>query len=806
MSRQNAFIAFSNNSRGGSQNHHNRGRGNGRNNYNQQQRQQQELVTYDPDVFDRSTYRYAPVRPLNNPKVGPNALPFARQPFVTLDAQHVFNFTHFNISKNDSRYNDLNCFAHQMKLVRRSIMEMWKDDNAPINEELLNKVPTCNPKPEIFTVPSYLDVKIDLPCRPKNFNNYRWGILYRAMLPGISKIHFTLTSFKTYASIFESLMTCIKTACRNIILEQLIETDRRKLEKQLAIEHIPFNGPEHLKRLSALRFSYKNKHNEKMKEIREHYDNYIADIQRNATEESVNPLTHPEMIPVWERITCNIFICGIHPYVKSLINDNNIKMFFPEYIGKFTVEDYSALIRALREKFFSDYPDYDNSNMFEIDDTDPAFKEIYDRKCQAKLEELKEIERARVAEAIRHREEEDAAYYAAHPEELNEEWNETYEEGNPEEGWYQPSDDGCNDYDYDEDDECREKPVYVSPADMELFKQETITEYTALHKAEIDARHIHNETIFENWKAVNKHCEVLYAIMSFKIQLEDFEKKQEPLDESKVDYLMDIHNPNRRVEPRAKQLEKSRIYLVLNTYSLIDDVIEKSAVKYEPMPKNNTFGCRTRGVYNSINLESRVGSQRITILCNSLDPKNNHIAAIHTKALFDIPSILPIVISQMFNISGNVSLATSHAEYLMALTTDKDTITSLMTGQTILNKPVIRSEMYWNLFWALFFANGLNITQSTVNQTIGNLLLACGLNQTNISACFKAFTTIHEFNVTNKINDNAQYFMVSYVIFNLGKTYLHKFKANDYYAVLDALELIDKNGINAYLSQNNLPH
>jgi hypothetical protein len=66
---------------------------------------------------------------------------------------------------------------------------------------------------------------------------------------------------------------------------------------------------------------------------------------------------------IWEVITMNPIICGVEPYLADLIKD--VDIFYIEDVDKFTADDYWSHIKAFRDRFYAEYPDYQNTTCTE---------------------------------------------------------------------------------------------------------------------------------------------------------------------------------------------------------------------------------------------------------------------------------------------------------------------------------------------------------------------------------------------------------------------------------------------------------
>lgn len=758
---------------------------------------------------------------------GENDLPPPKQPTITFTTQQFFNYAHWLINKHE--YVQLHHLLNQVVLMRRAIMNFWDAKNEEIDAKFLDTLPRCNMREPEFVLPSHFSATIVLPTTSQKFNNYSWAIISRTMFPGLTPIDFTTESLNVFAWTFNEFMASTKTASRSIVLDGLISEERVKLNKRIHNR----NSPEYAAELSAIRLRHGDELRNKMKELRTYYKEYARRITEGATNESVNPVTHPEMRKVWERITFNPIICGIDPYVASLIDTTKPvrqhHLLFIEFVHLHTLDEYMNLIKALRNKFYSEYPNYTNTDMYDIDEASPEITKIYEAKASVVQAQLDREEEARVAAAIAKRKAEDEEWYRTHPnwEEEEEEWNEPVD--GPE---------------HDEPDPCEYRNQYIPMEVDAKLKAEAREEYITLHAEEIAKRHAEHEEIYNKWCIVNKYIEILIGVANFKMQLEDLEASNIPLDDSKVDYNVDPYDSSKRQDSHEVQMEKSRYSLALNFYSLVDSVMDACAEPFKPYPKLERFNDPVRSQYTRLHLESIDGPARIQMSFNSVDPANIRTLTFLFKSLYDIESILPKCIVSAVAASGSESMANTVALFIKSLTSNYNRVTELMLQPKIGTETIPRNRNYWFLFWSLYFLDVIVIdpspepveeeeeeeeeaadeaeTEAEVpaevpevtepplpeyvkrpKALIASLFTQCG-NANNQGACFVTFRLVLAFNKANNFNDHARFDMIKKVIYANGTVSLHTFKLDNYYAVIDALELIDPAGLTQYRKDNNL--
>lgn len=726
----------------------------------------------------------APVKPWY---AGENDLPPPKQPKIAFNSQQLFNYVNFLTGKND--YETIHRLIRQMVLLRRSIMSIWKDDNEEIDVELLSNIPRCNIQNPIFTLPKHFQVSISLPSTTNKFNNYVWAVMYHAMFPLLMPIKFTEASMNAYAWTFHEFLAATKTASRSIVLEGLISEERVKLNKRIHNKH----SPEYISELKAIRLRHGDELRTKMKDLRTFYEEYVKNITTNATAETVNPETNPLMKNIWERITFNPIICGIDEYAKPIINSSNYKILFLEFVDRYKIEDYQTIITALRNKFYSEYPDYTNADMYDIDETSPEITKLYEAKAAVIQAQLDKEEDARVAAAIAKRQAEDEEWYRNHPN-----WEEEEEEWNEEEPVEEDIDSDANQI-----DECERRNQYI-PLDVDAkLKAEAKEEYISNHAAEIAKRHSEHEVIYNKWIVINKYIEILNGLAHFKMQLEDLNRTNQPLDDSKVDYNVDHYDPTVRYDSHEEQMEKSRLSLVLNFYSLYDSIMDACAEPFRPYPKIERFNDPVRSQYNRIHLESIDGPARVQLSFNSVEPGNINTLTFLFKSLYNIENILPKCITSGIAASASESMAHAVAMFIKSLTSNYARVTELLLQPKILNDTtVIRNRNFWFFFWSLYFNDVVVITQ-TPAQLLSTLLSQCG-NANNQGACFVTFRLVTAYNKANNINDHARFELIKGTMFTQGLPLLHTFKLDNYYAVIDALELIDQFQLAQYRKTNNL--
>ena len=731
-----------------------------------------------------------PAKPVKPSWAGPDDQEPPAQPELAFSSQQLFNYSHFLIGKDD--YQTLHSLIEQQVLIRRAIMSIWKPDNKPINMDLMSSVARCNMSNPLFLIPAHLDCRIRLPTPTNKVNHYVWALMYHSMLPGIMPIKFTALSLDTFVWIFHEFMATLKTASRSIVLEGLISEERNRLNKRIRDRH----SQEYMSELRSIRLRHGDELRAKMKSLRIYYEEYTKQLSEQATDENVDVAAHPEMRVIWERITFNPVVCGIDEYVQPIINSTNYKILFLEFVDRYKLEDYQTLIRALRNKFYSEYPDYKNEDMYDVDETCPEIQKIYEAKASIVQAQLDRDEDARVAAAIAKRQAEDDEWYRTHPhwEEEEEEWNEDFEAVTDIPDSETPAESFV--------DECERQPQYIPiETDMQL-KTEAREEYCRLHEEEIIRRHNANEEKYNKWRIVTKYIETLIGLAQFKMQLAALNESNTPLDDSKVDYNTDHYDPTKRYDSFAEQMEKSRISLVLNFYAYYDSILAACAEPFKPFPKHKHFNDPIRSQYNNLKLEEMNGSNRIQISFNAIDPANIESFTFLFKSLYNIEDILPQCIVHAVNASGSDALANACALFFKSLTTNYDRVTDLLMQQKIGNSTVIRNKNFWFLFWALWFEDIIVI--QTDPATMMHTLLEQSIHANNQGACFVAFRLTLEQCRQAKLNITGRYEAIKDTLFRHGLTYLHTFRQDNYYAVIDALELIDQFQLTQYRKTNGL--
>lgn len=713
------------------------------------------------------------------------------QPELAFSSQQLFNYSHYLIGKDD--YSTLHKVIEEQVLIRRAIMSIWKPDNKPIDMELMSSVARCNMNNPIFRLPIHFDCRIRLPTSTNKFNNYVWALMYHAMLPGIMPIKFSALSLDTFVWIFHEFMATLKTASRSIVLEGLISEERNRLNKRIRDKR----SPEYMSELRAIRLRHGDELRNKMKSLRIYYEEYTKKLSEQATDENVDTNSHPEMRVIWERITFNPVVCGIDEYVQPIINSTNYKILFLEFVDRYNLEDYQTLIRALRNKFYTEYPEYRNEDMFDVDETCAEIQKIYEAKANIVQAQLDRDEDARVAAAIAKRQAEDEEWYRNHPnwEEEEEEWNENFEGVTMSDARHdQPEEDYV--------DECERRTQYIPiETDMQL-KTEAREEYCKLHEEEIIRRHNENEVKYNKWRIVTKYIETLIGLAQFKMQLAALNESNTPLDDSKVDYNTDHYDPTKRYDTFAEQMEKSRISLVLNFYAYYDSILAACAEPFRPFPKHKHFNDPIRTQYSNLKLEEMNGSSRIQLSFNAIEPSNIESFSFLFKSLYNIEDILPQCIVHAASVSGSDSIANSCALFIKSLTTNYDRITDLIMQQKIGDHTVIRNKNFWFFFWALWFEN-IIVIQTEPSAMLHTLLEQC-VHANNQGACFVAFRLTLDQCRQNGTNVTGRYESIKDTLFKHGLTYLHTFKLDNYYAVIDTLEIIDQFQLTQYRKANGL--
>lgn len=716
----------------------------------------------------RQEYVWPPVKPywVTNGELQP-----PQQPTITFNTQQVFNYTHFLMGKKD--YATLNNLMWNMILIRRSIMQSWKTDNQNIDLQLVGTLPKCNPKP-IFCLPPYLSCNIKLPQRSTRFNNYTWATVYRSMMPGRSPIDFTLQSFKYFLSLYVEFMVSDKTANRNNLLESLIGERRTALDKKYLGDR---TNEEYRKELRLILKEYQRERREITRSIREKYDNYKTNLLNNATDLSVDPTTNPEMKPIWERITLNPIICGgVEPYVADIISPTKdfteTRILFLEFADNYSIDDYIQLIKRLRNKFYTDYPNYSNSNMCDFDINDPVIakevEEIYKQKYDAEYAKLSQQQGDWGNESN-----------------TEQNYEETYDQNEP---YYEEED--FADFEEDGDVNDYAQPVITWARETEL-REEAMNECIQLHQEDIAKRLQNNATTFEHWKIINKYTSILLNIAHFKIYKKDLEESNVPLDETKIDYEFDENDPKVVFDTFEEQMEKSKLWLSINFYDAYDIIYENNLAKYAPYPKRASFVNEVVKMYSRLNLDEQNSKSRIISAFNKATDRNAEILSIELKATYDLTTMLPQCLLAALEVTGNATIADGVVKLIKHISNDNVTINALMVAQTIDNKQISRNKQYWFLFWAMYFEGMINMNNQT--KEFLSSLLQQATNGDDKGSFFKSLKCTHEYLTTyvGKRLDKFRYDQIKIAVFEIGVSLLPTLKLDNYWSAHDMLELID---------------
>lgn len=792
--------------RGGNRGGRGRG-GRGGNSYNHNDSTQRYSKNRDEDnhVHNYPLYSYPNFRPKYADEDG--VMP-PQLPKITYTAQHMLNYSLTLIGSKVNDYQNVYNLQFNEMLMRNAIMNQWKNYNQPLNMDLLNNMAHCELKGKevIFNLPDFLNVRLELPVEYCCFNNYKWGMMSRAKFPGLRSIKFTASALKAYGLVFKEFMASNKTACRSVILQSVVSEEKTKLDKAYRDK----TDPEYIEKLSKLLYDHSEEIRDKMKEVRKYYDAMYEHIQEIATsDEAVDPVLHPELRNLWEHVTCNPIVCGIDEYVQPIINNKNKTALFVEYVKDTKPETFISLINALRANYFGEFPDYNNDDMYDFDETCQEIVDEYNRQRDIILAGLEKQEDERLAAAIKEREEEDAKWRAEHPnwEEEEEDWNENYEAGNTN-SWYVPSDDEAPKKDDEQqestyDDPCVRKFVCVPYEVEEQLKESAKMKYIEIHKAEIEQRHAINEDKFNKWKITNKYCEVLLGLLHLKIHLKDLEASKKPLDDSKVGYDTDKFNMAYKFDSYEEMMEKSRIALVFEYYTLYDNVLTATSKPFEAFPKKSGFNNPVRTLYNSLNLESIEGKSRMILSFNALDPLNVEIIGTTLMSMFNVDNALEAFIGCSIAVAGSPSLAYGSVLLYKMITQNYVRITELVLSDKLNGKEALRNRNFWNLFWGLYFTGVLVIEEGSISNVLSTLLNQSKGND-NKASCFKSFELTYTYYKKEKIDFSIRLNMVKRVIYDLGLPYLHVFKMDAKIAVVDALELEFKDELAAYRKMNKL--
>lgn len=267
--------------------------------------------------------------------------------FIT--TQNLYNLCQSFILNND--YIKLNYVMEVLRIVRRAIMRIPCDNKYSIDAKMINRIEDA---PLITNqLPRFMIASQMLPTNNRNFDSESWTSIYRGMLPHRLNIKFNDESFAAFLNIFTNIT----------LSEYSIQRDRLMNESKVlmnkALDRLDKSSPDYNKNQAEItleynKYFYKGYENLKAENVWKYVDEYRDYFKTHDSSDLSDPMT----VMIWSIITLNPIICGLDDYVSDIITD--VSILFIENVDSFDEIVYWNLVKALRSKFFNEYPDYQN--------------------------------------------------------------------------------------------------------------------------------------------------------------------------------------------------------------------------------------------------------------------------------------------------------------------------------------------------------------------------------------------------------------------------------------------------------------
>ena len=267
--------------------------------------------------------------------------------FIT--TQNLYNLCQSFILNND--YINLNYVMEVLKIVRRAIMRIPCDNTYSIDVDMIHRIEDA---PLITNqLPRFMVASQMLPTTNRNFDSESWTSIYRGMLPHRLNIVFNDESFAAFLNIFTNIT----------LSEYSIQRDRLMNENKVlmnkALDRLDKSSPDYDKNCAEITLKYNNDFYKDYGKLKsENVWKYVDEYRDYFKTHDSSDLSDPTTVMIWSIITLNPIICGLDDYVSDIIKD--VSILFIENVDSFDENIYWSLIKALRSKFFNEYPDYQN--------------------------------------------------------------------------------------------------------------------------------------------------------------------------------------------------------------------------------------------------------------------------------------------------------------------------------------------------------------------------------------------------------------------------------------------------------------
>lgn len=288
------------------------------------------------------------------PKFAKKAFPSPEQIPAFISTQNVYNLCQSLILTND--YTTLNYVMEVLRIVRRAIMRVRCDNQYSIDADLIHRIEKA--PPISGQLPKFAVASQMLPTNNKVFDSESWTSIYRGMLPHKLNIKFNDESFAAFLNIFVN----ITLSEYSIQRDKLMNENKVLMEKEL--KRLDKSSPDYEKSCAGIKFKYDSHFFEDYSNLKtENVWKYVDEYRDYFKTHDLSNLEDPTSVMIWSIVTLNPIICGLDNYVSDIITDTSI--LFIENTDSFDEDAYWNLIKSLRLKFFTEYPNYQNDNCTE---------------------------------------------------------------------------------------------------------------------------------------------------------------------------------------------------------------------------------------------------------------------------------------------------------------------------------------------------------------------------------------------------------------------------------------------------------